>query len=470
MNIDFGGVGYDSLPSFVSVASTQGINATLLPDSTSINRVDDIRILNPGFEYSSDPTLKPEAFVSPVVSVINSDTITEVEIIDGGKNYTSTPNLIIVNPVTRIEDITGTITGTVASNSLSNVEVVIPPKGLQSVTHEIFAINNDNGSTVSKLVYDAAVGIVTCTLVTPILGFSTPPFSVDEEIFVEGLQKFGDTGTGFNSTDNGFNFFKITAVNNINPATVSFDISPFTSNAGIAKTLQNSFGSLISRNDYPQFKINQGISKFSVGEKLLAFVGTSYIPVDLKVSVSTNEFIKVVEETPGAFNLVAGQLIKGFISGNIATINTISKNSGRFDISYSLRQNQGWNDDIGKLSQDYQLIPDNDYYQNLSYSVKSSVTYETLVSSVNRLLHTSGLKNFADVGITSTTSVGITTSSFADILALDFIEQKRVDTINNFDFALDIDTVDGKSKFLKLKNTKLSPYIECKTNRVLENR
>ena len=468
VNIDFGGVGYDSLPSFVSVASTQGINATLLPDSTSINRVDDIRILNPGFEYSSDPTLKPEAFVSPVVSVINSDTITEVEIIDGGKNYTSTPNLIIVNPVTRIEDITGTITGTVASNSLSNVEVVIPPKGLQSVTHEIFAINNDNGSTVSKLVYDAAVGIVTCTLVTPILGFSTPPFSVDEEIFVEGLQKFGDTGTGFNSTDNGFNFFKITAVNNINPATVSFDISPFTSNAGIAKTLQNSFGSLISRNDYPQFKINQGISKFSVGEKLLAFVGTSYIPVDLKVSVSTNEFIKVVEETPGAFNLVAGQLIKGFISGNIATINTISKNSGRFDISYSLRQNQGWNDDIGKLSQDYQLIPDNDYYQNLSYSVKSSVTYETLVSSVNRLLHTSGLKNFADVGITSTTSVGITTSSFADILALDFIEQKRVDTINNFDFALDIDTVDGKSKFLKLKNTKLSPYIECKTNRVLE--
>jgi hypothetical protein len=348
------------------------------------------------------------------------------------------------------------------------VEIVVPPKGLQSVTHEIFAINNDNGSTVSKLVYDAAVGIVTCTLVTPILGFSVPPFSVDEEIFVEGLEKFGNTGTGFNSVENGFNFFKISAVNNINPATVSFDISPFTTNAGIAKTIQNSFGTIVSRNSYPQFKVTQEISKFSVGEKLLAFVGTSYIPVDLKVSVSTNEFIKVVEETPGAFNLVTGQLIKGFVSGNIATINTISKNSGRFDISYSLRQDQGWNNDIGKLSQDYQLIPDNDYYQNLSYSVKSSVTYETLVSSVNRLLHTSGLKNFADVGITSTTSVGITTSSFADTLALDFIDKKRVDTINNFDFALDIDTVDGKSKFLKLKNTKLSPYIECKTNRVLE--
>ena len=469
VNIDFGGVGYDSLPSFVSVASTQGTNATLLPDSTNINRVDDIRILNPGFEYSSDPTLKPEAFVSPVVSVINSDTITNIEIIDGGKNYTTIPQLKIINPITGVEDESGAIIGAnLASNSLSGVRIVVPPKGLQSITHEIFAINNDNGSTVSKLVYDAAVGIVTCTLVTPVLGFSNPPFAVNEEIYVEGLQKFGDTGTGFNSADNGFKFFKITAVNNTNPATVSFDISKFTSNAGIAKTIQNSYGSLISRNDYPQFKVTQGISKFSVGEKLLAFVGTSYIPVDLKVSVSTNEFIKVVEETPGAFDLVAGQLIKGFVSGNIATINTISKNSGRFDISYSLRQNKGWNDNIGKLSQDYQVIPDNDYYQNLSYSVKSSVTYETLVSSVNRLLHTTGLKNFADVGLTSTTSAGITTSSFADVLALDFIEQKRVDTINNFDFALDIDAVDGKSKFLKLKNTKLSPYIECKTNRVLE--
>ena len=73
--------------------------------------------------------------------------------------------------------------------------------------------------------------------------------------------------------------------------TISFDISPFTTNAGIAKTIQNSFGTIVSRNSYPQFKVTQEISKFNVGEKLLAFVGTSYIPVDLKVSVSTNEFI-----------------------------------------------------------------------------------------------------------------------------------------------------------------------------------
>ena len=88
VHINFGGVGYDDLPSFVSIASTQGTNATLLPDSNTINRLDDVRILNPGFEYSSDPTLKPEAFVSPVISVIDSQTISKVEVVDGGKNYT----------------------------------------------------------------------------------------------------------------------------------------------------------------------------------------------------------------------------------------------------------------------------------------------------------------------------------------------------------------------------------------------
>ncbi len=473
VNIDFGGVGYDDLPTFVSVASTGGTNATLLPNSKTINRLDDVRILNPGFEYSSDPTLKPEAFVSPVISIINSNTISDIEVLDGGKNYTTIPDLVIVNPLTGLQDTSGAIiAGRLNGSSLQDVKVIVEPKGLESVTHDIFALNNSNGLTVNKLSYNSTSGIVTCTLVTPILGFSTAPFSVNEEIFVEGLQKEtypnDPEGTGFNSADNGFKFFKITKVTNNNPATIEFDLSSVTTNAGVAKTNQNSFGNLISKNDYPIFKVTQKVSRFSVGEKLLAFVGTSYVAVDLRVTESSNDLIKIEELSPGAFDLTSGQLIRGVVTGNVATINSISSNTGVFEINYSLKQDQGWNDDIGKLNQDYQVTPDNNYYQNLSYSVKSGITFDELVNPVNRLLHTSGLKNFADVGITSSTNAGVTTSSFTDVLALDFIDQKRVDTINNFDFTLDVDTVDGKSKFLKLKNTKLSPYIECRTNRVLE--
>ena len=291
-------------------------------------------------------------------------------------------------------------------------------------------------------------------------------------IFVEGIQQYTHSsltpGDGFNSEDNGFKFFLITSMVNNNPATVEFDLSTFTSNAGIAKTNQNSFAQIISKDDYPVFSVTQKIFNFVVGEKISAFIGDSFTPVELSISESTDEFIKIVEDQPGAFDLVAGQRIRGSNSGNIATINQISKNTGQFKIDYSLKENQGWRNDIGKLNQDYQVLPDNDYYQNLSYSVKSSITFDDLINPVNRLLHTSGLKNFADVGIQSATSAGITTSTFLDTVALDIIDQKRVDTINNFDFALDIDTVNNKSKFLKLKNTKLSPYIECRSNRVLE--
>ncbi len=472
VKINYGGIGYKSLPSFVSIASTQGVNASLLPDSESINRVNSVRILNPGFEYSSDNTLKPEAFVSPIMSIIDSNTITNVEVVSGGKNYTSEPDLVIVNPDTGLQDTSGSVEATINGSAIVDASITVPPRGLQSVTHEIFALNNSNGAAIKTVEFNSSTGIVTCTLVTPILGFSTAPFSVGEEIFVEGIQQYTHssltTGDGFNSEDNGFKFFKVTSMVNNNPATVEFDLSTFTSNAGIAKTNQNSFAQIISKDDYPVFSVTQKIFNFVVGEKISAFIGDSFTPVELSISESTDEFIKIVEDQPGAFDLTAGQRIRGANSGNIATINEISENTGQFKVDYSLKENQGWRNDIGKLNQDYQVLPDNNYYQNLSYTVKSSITFEDLINPVNRLLHTSGLKNFADVGIQSSTSAGITTSTFLDTVALDIIDQKRVDTINNFDFALDIDTVNNKSKFLKLKNTKLSPYIECRSNRVLE--
>ena len=148
---------------------------------------------------------------------------------------------------------------------------------MQPVTHEIFALNNSNGASIQSVDYNAPSGIVTCTLVTPILGFTTAPFSVGEEIFVEGIQQYTHSnltpGNGFNSEDNGFNFFKVSSVVNNNPATVSFDLSLFTSNAGVAKTSQNSFAQIISKNDYPSFSVTQEIYNFVVGEQISAFNG-----------------------------------------------------------------------------------------------------------------------------------------------------------------------------------------------------
>ena len=67
-----------------------------------------------------------------------------------------------------------------------------------------------------------------------------------------------------------------------------------------------------------------------------------------------------------------------------------------------VKKDIGWSDDIGSLNLDTQVTPDNNYYQNMSYTVQSTRTFDQLRSPVSSLLHTSGLKNFANTGITST--------------------------------------------------------------------
>ena len=125
------------------------------------------------------------------------------------------------------------------------------------------------------------------------------------------------------------------------------------------------------------------------------------------------------------------------------------------------------------MNLDYQVLPDNDYYQNLSYTIKSSQTYDKLSSTVNGLLHPTGLKNFSDTGITSESKVsrvGIgSTLDSTSTATLDIVSEKRVDTLNFFDLGIDIDTLPDdinptKSKFIKFNNKKLSDFINCISN------
>ena len=49
----------------------------------------------------------------------------------------------------------------------------------------------------------------------------------------------------------------------------------------------------------------------------------------------------------------------------------------------------------------------------------------------------------------------------------DIIDEKRVDTVNNFDNVVDIDVVNSTSKFLKLEKKRLTNYAELRNLNVL---
>ncbi|NDB56714.1 hypothetical protein EB169_12920, partial [archaeon] len=358
-----------------------------------------------------------------------------------GFGYSKAPDLILVDFITREVFDSGLLTADVVNGSVNSIDIKETPYGLSLNRTEIVSINNDNGYAINTI--EANSGVATCYLETPILGFLEDPFRVGDKIFVEGITQY-DSGTGYNSSDNGYHFFTVSGFTNSIPAVLEFNVSEFSTNPGIAKTIQNSLSSVIHYNDYPKFTVEKTLTNFTVGEELLVLVNNQYVQTDLKVTKSTNDSIKI----SGDYELVGNEKIKGQKSGVIATIQNLEKNRGSFEVKSSIEKDLGWKDDIGKLNDDKQVISDNDYYQNLSYSVNSSIQYEDLSTPVNRLLHTSGMKNFADTQIQNITGSGIKTAVDGSFEILDFVRENRVDEIKNFDYVYDTDA-STKTKFIK---------------------
>ena len=110
---------------------------------------------------------------------------------------------------------------------------------------------------------------------------------------------------------------------------VTIDLGEFTTNTGTAKAVQDSLGNIIKKSDYPIFDIVQEISEFVLGEKLSINGENS----DLIVSGINPGSIKVSGEDNK--NLVIGDILTGQSSSNVATINQIKINDGRFEINFS---------------------------------------------------------------------------------------------------------------------------------------
>jgi hypothetical protein len=473
-----GGFGYKKLP-FVSKINTLsfGSNAIIEADSKSIGKIENLRILNEGFEYSSDKTLKPKADIPRLIRLQNSDKIESINVTYGGKNFISPPTLSLVNNNTREKISSGLLMAKLRGSAVVNVNVIEEPKGLESVEHTIFTENNSNGVSIERIL-SYVDGIVECELSTPAVnGFITPPFAIGDYIFVEGIKRRSITsdlgvtitpGTGFNSAENGYQFFKVVDFINSNPAILKYNIGDYTDNAGIPITIQPFFTSIVNQKNYPTFIFDRVPSIFFTGEKLLI----NNQPSDLVVQTSNKNYLTILGENRLSYN----DLLSGTLSGNLSRVNKDISFEKYFNVDYSKKRSYGWKNDSGKLNNSYQVLPDNDYYQNLSYSIKTTgekyknnvvLDFNRVKDSVNRLVHPTGFKNFADVGITSRASIGISSDQILNQI-LDFVSEERIDTFNNFDLALDYLSSLNFSDAILFRNRKLADYIECISNRVLQ--
>ena len=458
-----GGKNYKELPSILSIDSKIGKAFEGVCISEEIGRINEVEIINDGFEYSSDKSLTPRAFVSPSVTLRKSNILSNITVLNGGKNYVTKPTPVVVDYNSREAVLDGFLNVNLSGESILSIDVEVTPKGISS-DNEIFVIDNSNGISILQVESNNS-GIFTCVLNTPVVGFDEQSrFKIGDEVFIEGIQKDSSFGDGFNSSDLGYRFFKVTNYDaSQSEDRVTIDASGYTSNTGIAKTIQDSSGTIINKKNYPSFTATTKPSVFFIGEELLV----NNNEVDLKVESHTNETdLKVT----GTYDLIVNDKLTGKNSGNVAYISSIEKTDAKYIVDYSLKKSFGWKSTVGRLNEDYQVLPDNDYYQTLSYSVRSPLTWEEIKSPINSLVHISGMKNFADSEIFSNTDyvTGIITSKTEVDIFVDLISEERVDKINNFDNSRDIDIIDGKSKFLEFENSVFIPYTKAKTNVVLK--
>jgi len=466
------GVNFTSIPEFIEVESEFGLNSSLRAQASNIGSIQAIDIRNPGWGYLSDSTIAPRGSTQPEVEYNGADIVSEINIIFGGAGYQTTPDAVLVDSVSRKVITNGNINFVRSNDTISEVEIINTPKGLDEVTHELFAVNNTNGIPINDINVNNTSNIVEINLQTPIAGYSVLPFNTGDKVYIEGIIAVDGQETNLNSDQIGYQFMDVIGILDTNPFKI-FVQYPSDLDLSNARPEQFQIAVAINKKKYPVFEVVQDTAVLSVGEQLSIIRNGALEETDLIVEFSDSNSFKV----SGNFYLRPGDQLKGSISGVLVTVSTINSFDCTFELNTTSRIDGGWVDNIGFVNEDTQALPDNDYYQNLSYSVKSSVTFDEMIGPVNKLVHPKGLKNFADTRLDGGGSIAIGGTS-SDSITIDIIgvnesnqEPLRVDRINIFDLGYDAEINDNRTNRIRINadinRRRLTDYVLLKTNRVL---
>ena len=455
----------------VGVSTVSGISTTsrsgsiLKPESTTIGSINSTKIENIGFNYPTDNTLRPVLNLPEILTVEPLTSFSSIGITSAGKDYTIAPSLVVIDGFTGKE-----VPGVHLRYDIGDTEVQIVQNtnGIYNTPPTILPTNNSNGVGIATITYDISTNEVTVGMNT---GFSDSfPFNVGDKVLVENIAVgVGSTGYGYNSFDYGYSLFTLTEVfpnlGGVGIVTYSLEgYLPYGQYPGAMDTL-NSAGRIIPEKDFPQFDINLKRNDFILGE-----------------TVTSGSNTGVVESWNSQIELLKVSTRKDFSLENLVVGET-SKTQGRIkskiDFNAQVRLNatsivkQGFSQETGFLNSNIQRLPDNNYYQNFSYSLKSKVDLEKWDDAVNTLNHTSGFLKFSDLILESQdeTFKGVVTDYNATVdVTVDLQNEIHVDCYAAFDLVTENALTIGSRKVsdkIYLNSRVLTDYYESFGNRVL---
>lgn len=466
------GSGYYSLPSIDRVLSETGSGAVLETQSRSIGKIKKTRIVDIGFDYPSDYTLKPKVSLPKIIKIDSLTSFESVGVSSFGRGYVSAPKLLV------FDGKTGNLVPEVDLKydlGKNNVEIRNNSYGMYNTTPVILPIQNSNGVGIRTISYNSSTKIVTVGLSTGFNTFDAFPFKINDKVLIENISVgIGSTAKGFNSENYNYQLFTVTDIDaNIGGiGSVSYSLDGYLSGTEFPGNFDaaNSAGRIIPEKFFPQFVSTLKKNNYRVGEIVRSENSTglveSWDPITNYLKISTKDEFKVNNKIEGLSSKTQGFASSITEFDYYAVLDSTSK------------VESGWETSAGFLNNEQQRIQDNFYYQNFSYSIKSKIPFDTWNDAVSTLNHTVGFKKFSDLQMESKVSpetntsltVGVSTQVTSVDAIVDVIGFGDLNCFYDFDLAKENSLRIGSRVFsnrISFSNRVLTDYFESFGNRVL---
>ena len=377
INIENGGEQYQNAP-VVNIVQGSGTGASLLLKSSDLGQILKISGDNITYNYSHDRTLKPELNTTYNLQLIRTQVIDYLDVVDGGANFVSVPNILLIGgsgSLFRLRPI-------IQNEVIQSVEVDNPGRGFLSaptvkaeVTHTWVGLQSN--STLN-FAYNAKIPTGTEVTLQQVSGtFPTP--------LLPNTKYYAIAATVANGL--GDNQIRLaTSLANANAGTyIAFTSAPVLGATGSTSfTLKTTdLGDNIIAYMRP--------GTFSVGERIYQGASTaSYTAFGYVRNWDPNGRVVSVEIVEGEFKI--GEPVFGEESSAFGQIHDFSRADAVFEVSPISVSANRWERTTGILDVNEQRLYDSDRFQEFSYNISSSININDWRSQLKFAAHPAGFK------------------------------------------------------------------------------
>ena len=353
----------------------------------------------------------------------------------------------------------------------TQVKILQNTFGIYNTTPRIIPTNNSNGVGISSISYTSSTKNVRVYLDEIFGAADTFPFAIGSKVLIEGVSVgLGSTGRGYNSEKYNYQLFSLTGVNEAlggSGAYVDYSLEGLITSSETPGSMDvlNSYGKIIPEDQFPIFNPILKTNELIVGETV---VSGSKVGVAQRWN-STAEYLFVSSSD----EFLDGDIIQGLTSKSKAVIKKQIEFDSEIIVGAGVTFINGWEQIYGFLNNNLQRIPNNEYYQKFSYSLKSKIPYDTWNDPVSSLDHTAGFEKFSDlqvISIEDDVSLEVLTDNSNLELTVDIVGEANLNCVYDFDEVTEtVINNDGTliSKEINFNNKFLLDFYESVGNRVL---